>query len=271
MGAGNRAMWACTIALVMRYKYPLMHIHGDPNSCLKPGEAGKRWLQSDCLKIHCALFQPTSFKQANSASCNMHHEGLLVVLFRPAVAEGMSTSGHICQISHDDAPCNFAGCACLRLIQATNRPRSSRGLPGGPAAVAAVTAVTAAGQQWKSPAASGLLQLRVQAPCQTCECNSVQAHAIQCRQRPDEVGGVGWVEERGSKGRLGVWKKEDLEEEVGFGVGVISRSAVCGPPHLPSQSGVDLVLVMPHRQLVILRHSTQHMQNLRGSMQPSHT
>lgn len=65
-----------------------------------------------------------------------------------------------------------------------------------------------------------------------------------------------------------MWKMEDLEEEVGFGVGVISRSAVCGPPHLPGQSGVDFVLIMPHRQLIILCHTTQHMQNLHSSMQP---
>lgn len=55
---------------------------------------------------------------------------------------------------------------------------------------------------------------------------------------------------------FGLRKVEDLEEEIGFGVGVISRSAVCRPPHLPSQSGVDLVLIMPHRQLVIFCHST---------------
>ena len=71
---------------------------------------------------------------------------------------------------------------------------------------------------------------------------------------------------RGGGGGVG---EKDLKEGVWFGVGVISRPGVCGPPHFPGQAGVDFVLIVAHRQLIILCHATQDMQNLRSSsMQP---
>ena len=74
--------------------------------------------------------------------------------------------------------------------------------------------------------------------------------------------GEGKGGEMGGREREGVEEMKDLEEEVCFGVGVISRSGVCRPPHLPGQAGVDLVLIVAHRELIILSHATQHLQYL---------
>jgi len=56
--------------------------------------------------------------------------------------------------------------------------------------------------------------------------------------------------------------RADLEEKVGLGVGVVGGAGVDLVAHCLGEGQIQLVLIVPHRHLIVLCHSTQQPQHL---------